>query len=79
MSDPKKHIAKRKRTDKAFAKDYDKRFEDFKIGVLLRQARESSGITQEQVGDLANRKSLRRHSSFYATQVRRGSWKRDSS
>lgn len=49
MSDLKKYIAKRKRTDKAFAKDYDKGFEEFKIGVMLRQARENSGVTQEEV------------------------------
>jgi HTH-type transcriptional regulator / antitoxin HipB len=49
MSDLKKYIAKRKREDEEFARDYDKGFENFKIGVLLRQARESSGITQEQV------------------------------
>jgi HTH-type transcriptional regulator / antitoxin HipB len=49
MSDLKKYIAKRKREDEEFAEDYDKGFENFRIGVLLRQARESSGITQEQV------------------------------
>jgi HTH-type transcriptional regulator / antitoxin HipB len=49
MSDLKKYIEKRKKKDKAFSKDYEKGFEDFRIGVLLRQARESSGITQEQV------------------------------
>ena len=49
MSDLKKYIEKRKKKDKAFAEDYEKGFDDFRIGVLLRQARESSGITQEQV------------------------------
>ncbi|MCC6825824.1 MAG: helix-turn-helix transcriptional regulator [Acidobacteria bacterium] len=49
MSDLKKYIAKRKKTDKAFAENYDKGFEEFKIGVVLREARETSGITQEQV------------------------------
>src|SRR5207249_3479629 len=41
MSDLKKYIAKRKKTDKEFAKNYDKGFENFRIGVLLRQARET--------------------------------------
>lgn len=49
MSDLKKYISKRKKADAEFAKDYEKGFENFKIGVLLRQARENSGITQEQV------------------------------
>lgn len=51
MSDLKKYISKRKKADVEFAKDYEKGFENFKIGVLLRQARESSGITQEQVAE----------------------------
>jgi HTH-type transcriptional regulator / antitoxin HipB len=51
MSDLKKYIEKRKKKDKVFAADYDKGFENFRIGVLLRQAREHSGITQEQVAE----------------------------
>ncbi len=51
MSDLKKYIEKRKKNDKAFAADYEKGFDNFRIGVLLRQAREDSGITQEQVAE----------------------------
>jgi HTH-type transcriptional regulator/antitoxin HipB len=51
MSDLKKYVEKRKKQDKSFAKDYEKGFENFKIGVMLRQAREDSGITQEQVAE----------------------------
>lgn len=49
MSDLKKYISKRKKADKEFAEGYEEGFENFKIGVLLRQAREKSGITQEAV------------------------------
>lgn len=49
MSDLKKYINKRKKADKEFAEGYEEGFENFKIGVLLRQAREKSGITQEAV------------------------------
>jgi DNA-binding XRE family transcriptional regulator len=49
MSDLKNYIEKRKRNDKEFAKGYEKGFENFRIGVLLRQAREVSGVTQEEV------------------------------
>ncbi len=42
MSDLKKYIANKKR-DPVFAKDYNSGYNDFKIGVLLRQVRESSG------------------------------------
>lgn len=49
MSDLQKYISKRKETDKEFAENYNEGFENFKIGVLLRQARESEGITQEEI------------------------------
>ena len=49
MSDLKKYIAKRKKTDKEFAEGYEEGYEQFKIGVVLRQARESSGLTQEEL------------------------------
>ena len=49
MSDLKKYIQKRKRADKGFAIDFEKGYEDFKIGVILRQAREAAGLTQEEL------------------------------
>ena len=49
MSDLQKYIAKRKETDEDYAKNYDEGFENFKIGVMLRQARASEGITQEEI------------------------------
>ena len=52
MSDVKKYIKKRKSRDPEFAKDFDSGYEQFKIGVMLKQARENAGITQEE---LANR------------------------
>lgn len=52
MSDLKKYIATRKKTDKKFSDGFDEGYEQFKIGIVLRQARESAGLTQEE---LANR------------------------
>ena len=49
MSDLKKYIAKRKESDSEFAKDFDDGYQAFKIGAVLKQARESSGLTQEQL------------------------------
>jgi len=49
MSDPKKYIKEGKRGDKAFAQDFDEGYEQFKIGVVLRQAREEAGLTQEEL------------------------------
>jgi hypothetical protein len=42
MSDLKKYIAKRKKTDKEFAEGFEEGYEQFKIGIVLRQARESA-------------------------------------
>jgi HTH-type transcriptional regulator/antitoxin HipB len=49
MSDLKKYIHERKKRDKSFAKGYDEGYEQFEIGVVLRQARESAGLTQEEL------------------------------
>jgi HTH-type transcriptional regulator/antitoxin HipB len=49
MSDLKKYISNRKKRDKTFAKEFDEGYEEFKIGVTLRQAREAAGLTQEEL------------------------------
>jgi HTH-type transcriptional regulator / antitoxin HipB len=46
MSDLQKYIGKRKKTDLEFAKDYNEGFEEFKIGLILRQEREKSVLIQ---------------------------------
>ena len=49
MSDLKKYINKRKKTDTDFEKEYDTGYEEFKIGAMLKQARVEAGITQEDL------------------------------
>ena len=49
MSDLKKYISKRKKTDADFAEEFDIGYDNFKLGILLRQAREEAGLTQEEV------------------------------
>ena len=49
MSDLKKYITDRKKRDKTFAEGYSEGYEQFKVGVLLREARESAGLTQEEL------------------------------
>ena len=49
MSDLKKYINKRKENDRKFARDYDEGYEQFKVGIMLKQARESAGLTQEEL------------------------------
>jgi ribosome-binding protein aMBF1 (putative translation factor) len=49
MRDLNKYIVSRKKKDKKFAEGFDEGYEQFKIGVVLRQARESAGLTQEEL------------------------------
>jgi DNA-binding XRE family transcriptional regulator len=49
MSDLQKYIEKRKARDPEFAENYDRGYEQFKIGVLLKQARQEAGFTQEDL------------------------------
>jgi ribosome-binding protein aMBF1 (putative translation factor) len=49
MSDLKKYISERKKRDKRFAEGFEEGYEQFKVGVMLRQARESVGLTQEEL------------------------------
>ena len=47
-----KYISRRKKRDGKFAEHFESGYQELKVGVLLRQARENAGITQE---DLARR------------------------
>jgi ribosome-binding protein aMBF1 (putative translation factor) len=49
MSDLRKYITKRKLHDPEFADNFVAGYEEFKIGVILKHAREKAGLTQEQV------------------------------
>jgi len=49
MSDLKKYIERRKQKDALFSEGFDEGYERFKIGIILRQARESAGLTQEEL------------------------------
>ena len=54
MSDLQKYIKKRKSRDSNFAQDYNAGYEQFKIGALLKKAREESGFTQEELAEKLN-------------------------
>lgn len=49
MKTLKTYINERKSKDKVFAKDFDRGYNDFKIGVILKQARETAGLSQTQL------------------------------
>ena len=56
MSDLQKYISKRKKRDAEFAEDFEIGYEQFKLGALLRQAREKAGLTQEELARRMNTK-----------------------
>jgi ribosome-binding protein aMBF1 (putative translation factor) len=59
MSDLKKYVAQRKKEDAEFAENYDIGYQNFKIGLLLKQLREKSGLTQEELAvKLKTKKSV---------------------
>jgi len=49
MSDLKKYIGERKKRNPEFAHGYDEGYEQFKIGMMIREARESAGLSQEEL------------------------------
>ncbi|HXU34290.1 MAG TPA: helix-turn-helix transcriptional regulator [Thermoanaerobaculia bacterium] len=51
MSDLAKYVKTRAARDPEFADGLESGYTEFKVGALLRQARENAGLTQEQVAD----------------------------
>ncbi len=49
MSDLKKYVSGRRANDPEFDAGYEEGYQAFKIGALLKQAREDSGLTQEEI------------------------------
>lgn len=71
MSDVKQYIQRRIKRDPEFAENYEVGYADFKIGVVLRQARESAGLTQEEVAKkLRTKKSAISRIENHADDVR---------
>ena len=56
MSDLESYIERRKQRDEAFAAGFEEGYADFKIGILIRQAREKAGLTQEQLAQRVHTK-----------------------
>ena len=71
MSDVQKYIKRRKKTDPDFAEDFDTGYESFRIGAILRQAREEAGLTQEQIAKkLKTQKSAISRMENHAEDIR---------
>ena len=58
MDDLNKYIHKRKKNSKEFATEFDTGYQDFKIGVILKNARQKAGLTQEEVAIRLHTKNL---------------------
>ena len=53
------YISQRKETDSEFAQNFDTGYEEFKIGMMLKEMRLESGMTQEQLAEkLETKKSV---------------------
>jgi ribosome-binding protein aMBF1 (putative translation factor) len=71
MSDLKKYVKKRKVKDATFAEGYESGYSDLKLGVMLRQARESAGFTQEELAKkLKTKKSAISRIENHAEDIR---------
>lgn len=57
MDDLDAFIAERKAEDPEFARGFELGYQKFKLGVLLRQAREEAGLTQDQVAQKRSSKA----------------------
>lgn len=49
MSDLSVYIENRKKKDPEFAKNYENGYEEFKVGLLLKELRKKEGMTQEEL------------------------------
>ena len=53
------YISQRKETDSEFAQNFDTGYEEFKIGMMIKEMRLASGMTQEQLAEkLETKKSV---------------------
>ena len=71
MDDLDRYIDKRKKQSAEFDESFDAGYEEFKIGIMLRQAREQAGITQEELAArLHTRKSAISRIENHADDIR---------
>lgn len=56
MDELDKYIQDRKERDPAFAEGYENGYQEFLVGVLLREARKGAGVTQEELANAIHTK-----------------------
>lgn len=71
MSDLRIYVSNRRESDGEFAQGFDEGYQSFKIGVLLKQAREASGLTQKEIAEkLHTKKSAISRMENHAEDIR---------
>ena len=71
MSDLQEYVKDRTMKDAAFADNFEAGYANFKLGVLLRQAREASSLTQDDVAlQLGIQKSIIAKIENHAEDIR---------
>jgi len=71
MDDLEKYIEKRKKRLPVFADGFETGYEQFKIGVMLRTAREEAGLSQDELaGRLRTKKSAISRIENHAEDIR---------
>ena len=71
MSDVERYIEKRKKHSGKFAKNFERGYEAFEFSVMLREAREQAGITQEMIAKkLRTKKSAISRIENHAEDIR---------
>lgn len=71
MSDVERYIEKRKKKSPKFAENFESGYNAFEFSVMLRQAREEAGITQETIAKkLRTRKSAISRIENHAEDIR---------
>jgi ribosome-binding protein aMBF1 (putative translation factor) len=71
MSDVERYNAKRKGHNPKFAKDFESGYEAFEFSVMLREARERAGVTQEAIAKkLQTKKSAISRIENHAQDIR---------
>ncbi len=65
------YISKRKKKDSDFAKDFESGYEEFKIGMMIKEMRLKNGMTQEQLAEkLDTKKSVISRMENHSEDVR---------
>lgn len=71
MTELDEYISLRKKTDAEFAINYDAGYEDFKVGLMIKEMRLANGMTQEELATkIRTKKSVISRMENHADDIR---------